>query len=64
MRQEQEIKKLKKEIENLKCDLWWLVGGGEFAEWIRIAQPSMPAAAAREYEEAKRYFPTLKEKQS
>jgi len=61
MRQQQRIKQLEKELASVKSDLWNLVGGGEFSAWVEATNPTMPIAAYKEYAEAKRHFPDLKE---
>ena len=51
------IRKLEQEIQSLKIDLWNLVGGGEFAAWLETK--SMPLAAAKELEDARRHFESI-----
>lgn len=48
------IRKLEQENAALRTQLWWLVGGGEFAAWAETK--AMPLAVRKEFDDARQVF--------
>jgi hypothetical protein len=51
----QRITQLEHSNAKLRTQLWWLVGGGEFAAWAQTK--AMPLAVRKEFDEARANFP-------